>query len=171
MQIGPLIKTQRHKKKLTQMQLAVQAKVSLPTIQNLESGKGNPTLSLLTKVCAPLDLSIEPSSEEPDWGLLVRCGLPLGGSPLDASTKISSTPLTPQRLAEHIHKALKSVRIKKRIQEALASFIWAIQKEYASFYAYSLATPQVEAFLKKHPLKGRIIKLKRMTSERLSFIL
>jgi len=55
LEIGRLIKTDRKKRKLTQIEVADSLGVSRNTIQNLESGK-NFTIDTLLKVCKEFNL-------------------------------------------------------------------------------------------------------------------
>lgn len=167
-----LIKLKRQEKGLTQMGLAVQAGVSLPTVQNLESGKGNPTLSLLEKIYMPLSCTIQHCSSEPDWSLLKKCGLPLEGI---ETKKISAPTLTHADLAKHLNLAitytLRTSKLDKRLMESLSAMVWAIYEYYPSFHQYCLDTKSTQSLMQKNPLSGRIIKLRRMTLDRLSKIL
>ncbi len=167
MKIADLIKTSRKTKGLTQMALAVKAGVSLPTIQNLEIGKGNPTLSLLEKIYKPLGCGIQTHRTEPDWSLLVQCGLPLGGS----KTEPFKHPPSHEELAEHLNLALSSPKLDDRVEASLASMIWAIYEYYPSFYQYCLDGSKAQSLRKQYPLNGRILKLRRMSLEKLANIL
>lgn len=62
---------------LTQQKLAELAAVSLPTIQNIENGIGNPSLDILVKISQALGqrLSMEPLPV--DWETLSYLGVPL----------------------------------------------------------------------------------------------
>jgi transcriptional regulator with XRE-family HTH domain len=53
------IRSLRHKRGLTQSQLAEKAKISLPTIQNIEGGRGNPSLSVLEAILGVLGAKLE----------------------------------------------------------------------------------------------------------------
>ena len=53
-----LLRQRREKLQLTQTELAVQVGVSLPSIQNMEAGRANPSLKTLEKVFAGLDVEI-----------------------------------------------------------------------------------------------------------------
>ena len=49
----------RDRRGLTQQQLALLSDIPRPTLASLESGAANPTLSVLTRVAAALQVSIE----------------------------------------------------------------------------------------------------------------
>lgn len=52
------IKVRRESLKVTQETLAEMSGVGLRTLKQFESGKGNPTLSTLTKICHVLGIEI-----------------------------------------------------------------------------------------------------------------
>ncbi|MDA1029171.1 MAG: helix-turn-helix domain-containing protein [Bacteroidetes bacterium] len=57
-QIGETIKSRRNELEITQPHLAELADVSTNTLYKLERGKGNPTLSVLTKLADVLGLEL-----------------------------------------------------------------------------------------------------------------
>lgn len=167
-----LLKTKRKALGLTQMQLAVRAGVSLPTIQNLEAKRGNPTVTLLEKISAVLGCSVKVVSNEPDWGLLQRAGLPLE---MERGAKEGGAS-SARGLVEHLFRAvdylMKNPSSKTdRLQEATAALIWAIEHYYRTFYLYHLKDPKIDLFLSKNPMRGRILKLMRIAASDLSKIL
>ncbi|MBI3018819.1 MAG: hypothetical protein HYY61_02895, partial [Deltaproteobacteria bacterium] len=142
----------------------------LPTIQNLELGKGNPTLELLEKIGGTLNTSFQYVSQEPNWALLEQCGLPI----YPEQEKWAKTKVIPLELAFQLRLAIHFCEKKKteeRLKEALASLIWAIQHHYPTYYSYCLESAETKIFLMKYPLKGRILKLMKMASSGLSRIL
>ena len=170
MRIYSFLKKKRSALKYTQMQLAIKAGVSLPTIQNLEMGKGNPTLSLLRKVCAPLKISLEFTTEEPDWNLLQQAGLCLT---LEEKTSKKRKKITPEILALELKKAPHSPLALKneRTKEAFMAMMGAIQHYYPTFYIYCLDSPFLKSLCPKYPWTGRMTKLVRITYAKLSEIL
>jgi len=77
MDSASLLRESRTLQGLTQTELAHRSGVSLPTVQNLEAGRANPTLATLQAVlnALGLELSLEPRSA--DWDELALCGAPL----------------------------------------------------------------------------------------------
>ena len=57
--IGDRIREARERKHLSQMKLAILAKVSLITISNMESGKSSPNLKNIIKISRVLGVSID----------------------------------------------------------------------------------------------------------------
>jgi len=167
-----LLKEKRRSLGLTQTQLAARAGVSLPTIQNLESGRGNPTLNLLEKVSSVLGYDLEIVSKEPDWALLQAAGLPIEIRPV-----VKAISPHPKELFHHLFLAVdwferqKKTEKSKRLEEVVAALIWAIEHHYPSFYIYFLKYPKIEHFLSQYPKKGRILKFMRMAAAGLTEIL
>ena len=173
MDLAKLIKEKRKAKGYTQMKLAILANVSLPTIQNLELGKGNPTLELLKKIGNPLNYSFQYISQEPQWAILENCGLPvyLTSGKKEKSTQVKITPL---ELASQLNLAIHACtqkHMEERLKEAVAALSWAIQHYYPTYYSYCLESRETETLLEKYPLKGRILKLMKMASSGISHIL
>lgn len=72
------LKDQREAKGLTQQELSDRSGVPRPTLAHLESGQGNPTLSVLIKVAAALGVGIETlvSASKPKVRVLTRADVP-----------------------------------------------------------------------------------------------
>ena len=173
MDLGKLVRKARKRKKLSQVQLAAQTGVSLPTIQNIEANKGNPTISVLEKVCSPLDISLEFSDREPKWALLQTCGLPIE---VEKNNQKNHQCPTPQQLTRELTSAVRYLTKEfpskdKRVEESVASMLCTIKHHYSTFYLYNLENPETIAFLKRNPMTGRTIKLMRMVNPQLSLIL
>lgn len=172
MDLAILFKTKRKALGLTQTQLAVRAGVSLPTIQRLEAKKGNPTVALLEKISAVLNCSVEAVSNEPDWDLLKRAGLPLE---TERGAETAEAPST-RALVEHLFRAVDYLTKHpspetERLKEATAALIWAVEHYYRTFYLYHFKDPKIDFFLSKNPMRGRILKLMRIAASDLSGIL
>lgn len=58
MDIASIIKSRRAKSKISQVDLAELSGVSICTIKDIERGVGNPSLSVLEKICDVLGLVI-----------------------------------------------------------------------------------------------------------------
>ena len=74
-ELGQAIRNRRKLSKVTQADLADLSGLSVHTLSDLESGKGNPTLEVLTKLCNVMGLEIQlvprkpgatPSTTAPD---------------------------------------------------------------------------------------------------------
>ena len=65
---------------LTQMELATKSGISLPTIQNIESGKANPILDILTRIFNVLGLEIKVSAPDFQVEKAILLGMPLSSN-------------------------------------------------------------------------------------------
>jgi transcriptional regulator with XRE-family HTH domain len=70
-ELGQAIRNRRKLAKVTQADLADLSGLSVHTLSDLESGKGNPTLEVLSKLCSVMGLEIQlvprkPASPSPD---------------------------------------------------------------------------------------------------------
>ncbi len=63
--LGQLLRDRRKLAKITQSDLADLSGLSVHTLSDLESGKGNPTLEVLTKICEVLGLEIQLTPRQP----------------------------------------------------------------------------------------------------------
>jgi transcriptional regulator with XRE-family HTH domain len=72
------LKDQREAKGLTQQELSDRSGVPRPTLAHLESGQGNPTLSVLIKVAAALGTGIEAlvAATRPKVRVVARADVP-----------------------------------------------------------------------------------------------
>jgi transcriptional regulator with XRE-family HTH domain len=72
------IKERRKALGLSQAQLAANAGISLPTLQNLENKKSqNPSLDVLNRLATQLGLKLTATSTTPNWDFLSACGVPI----------------------------------------------------------------------------------------------
>ncbi len=58
-EIGIIIKNRRKILEITQQDLSEITEVALHTVSDIESGKGNPTIIVLSKICDALGLDIQ----------------------------------------------------------------------------------------------------------------
>ncbi|MBT3169752.1 MAG: helix-turn-helix transcriptional regulator [Candidatus Cloacimonetes bacterium] len=58
-EIGIIIKNRRKILAITQKDLSEITEVALHTVSDIESGKGNPTIAVLSKICDVLGLDIQ----------------------------------------------------------------------------------------------------------------
>lgn len=152
----------------TQMQLASRAGISLPTLQNIEAGKANPSWDILAKLNHALGCEIQFKLQPVDWGCLSQIGVPLTepGKPLVFDADRS---LLEFKKALHEFTTEKKPMM-EREWEAFASFLWALRDHYPSVMAkyQSLLSPvQLERKLQAYPL-GRLIKLRRLALSRIN---
>jgi len=72
-EIGRQLRARRAASGRTVASVAMDAGLSVPYVANLENGRGNPTISALSRLAAALNIqlsvSLEPADREPDSGL------------------------------------------------------------------------------------------------------
>ncbi len=169
--ISFLVRDYRKNLGLTQSELAQISKISLPNIQKIEAGRGNPSFSTLTALLEALGLSISIQFAPVDWDLLAACGAPL------LATKKSNLPAPS---SQQLLKALRSACLEMknhthgtdpRKLEIIQALLLAIRSYYPSFYRLNIhPSPLFLGFFPKK-LTGRIIQLKRQSAARLSAFL
>jgi transcriptional regulator with XRE-family HTH domain len=94
-ELSILIKSRRNLFGLSQVALAQASRISLPTIQNLEAGKGNPSLLILEPLLAALGMKLEVTHCPTNWDLLANLGVPIfSQSPRVRSKRITSQNAT-----------------------------------------------------------------------------
>lgn len=159
MDIAATLKKTRVSKGLTQSQLAAQAHVALATIQNLEAGKANPSISTLEAIVQILGFDLILQPRQVDWDLWSSLGVPL-------IQKHNGLHLRPSRdlLKENLVRLpLKAFNDRETV--ALTSFFSALEDHYPSVWI-PLPT-ELHRWQKK--MRSRInSQLRRMALERLS---
>lgn len=156
---------------LTQFDLARLSTVSLPTIQNIEAGKGNPSFETLTCLLKTLNLEIVINVRPCDWNILSMLGLPImSGNGPKSSTKERNSKM----LMHHLGPAClelkmgKNVNNYKRKKESVQATILAIKHHYPKLLERE--TENLKLLLEFLPKKinGRHIKLRRQALSVLS---
>lgn len=159
------LSSQRKKMGLTQVQLSALSGVSLPTIQNIEAGKGNPSYEVLVALLKSLGLELRFERQGVDWEYLITLGLPLA-----SSTSKQGGILDISQSMTQIRQACLEATEKRdsRTTEALCAFLLAIKRHYPSWFTAHLAGIPLVTQVLEIPLTGRIIKLSRQALERIS---
>jgi transcriptional regulator with XRE-family HTH domain len=155
---------------LTQTELAHLSGVSLPTIQNLEKGRGNPSLSILEPIGRVLGIDLRFEIHKTDWSQLIAAGVPLMGQENVSHGQINlENMLCELRLA--CVEVFENAQIDPRNKEALSAFLIAIKSHYPAFYKKKLARCPAARELTSVEVTGRMIELKRLALARVSEIL
>jgi transcriptional regulator with XRE-family HTH domain len=153
------LKKLRQSLSLTQAELSRLAGVSIPLIQLLERGEGNPSLETLKRLGEVLGFQVLLEETPADWPLLITAGLPLAGPSLSGVTIKISVVVREFRLA---HRQAQN----EREREALKSMLLAIKMHYPSYYQRFFASQGLSVDLTE--VDGRILKLSRMARAKLS---
>jgi len=169
--VNQAIRHTRRSLGISQTDLAVRAGVSLATLQNLEAGRANPSLSTLEKLLEPLGLGLELRPREADWNAVAALGLPHReqgprGLPVDAAS-----------LLTHIHRAALDLERRpeqpdrERKSECLQALLLAIRSHFPSRYRrWFRRSPLIRDLVPDEP-SGRLIKLARIARQPLAEIL
>ena len=152
----------RQKMGWTQIQLSTRAGVSLPTLQNVEAGKGNPSWDVLLKITNALGFSIQFALQAPNWDILAEIGVPLltEKTRKDSDLGLASLEFS-KALAEFV---LEKNSFTERQNEAFCAFLWAFRDHYPSLFRKHkkvISSKWLDQKIKSFPL-GRLIKLRRL---------
>ncbi|MFN7685407.1 MAG: helix-turn-helix domain-containing protein, partial [Oligoflexia bacterium] len=160
----------------SQQRLAEQSGLSLPAIQILESGRGNPAWSTVVAVAGALGLEVGISVRPPEAHELVRIGAPLSGPGLRAGSGRTLGGF--QKWFELACRvaARASALGAGREREALAGLFMAVRDHYPSVFARLVRAPGVAGFTgsleREFPAdsagRGRMLKLRRLALQRIS---
>jgi transcriptional regulator with XRE-family HTH domain len=164
--IQDLIKKYRTVVGLTQVQLAAQAGVSLPTVQNIELGKAkNPSLDVIERLCGVLGLRVEIRTHPCDWEYLAFCGVPF-------EVDFGSNAFGVTDLKRELSRALIELD-EKRSQpkaDALIGFFLALRDHYPDLLE-QLGRAHLMHFLKAKKIEPRHFKLRQSAFNRLKKVL
>jgi transcriptional regulator with XRE-family HTH domain len=150
---------------LTQMELATKSSISLPTIQNIESGKANPSLEILTRILHVLGLEIIVSAPPFEVEKAILLGVPLSSNHSSAVIKPSSDILflEARKWAHYYRENLFS----ERESLAITSFLCALKDYWPTIYR-EIECPIFETQIETSRKNGHLIKLRRMAIATLS---
>ena len=162
------IKQKRQDLGLSQVDLAAQSGVSLPTLQRIESGHANPSLQNLEALAKSLGLKFKCEDQSVDWDVLVSYGLPLQSQlPIKSLTKTQGELLKVLSGACSLKKQKKTDPELARKKEALIGLLLALKLHYSSIYRKLCQKCPIADRLLPKAINGKHIKLKRLAMARL----
>jgi len=135
-----VVRRQRERLGLTQSKLSFLSGVSLPTIQLIESGRGNPEFETFERLLSALGLETQFIPKKAKWDFLILCGVPLTPSEETSKPRLLEMP-TKSRFVEEMRLAiLESGLLTEsgegvRKSKAIAATLVALQTHYPSVYA------------------------------------
>lgn len=169
MNLAHAIRTRRVLYGLSQVELAVLANVSLPTVQNIEASRANPSLETIKQLLGRLDLRLTLSPSEYDLDKLTRIGVPLMS--LKNQKKIAlSNKLILQEVVRAACFLQETREIHSREVEAFEAYLLALQIHYPTLYNKACRSEAVTRFV-PHKITGKHIKLRRIAVRSLSELL
>lgn len=179
MDYAALIRNARRAMGWSQVKLAQVSEVSLPSIQNIEAGRANPSLSTLKALLAALDLEVRVGLLPVDWDTLAACGAPI--SLAQGTVRHEQQPLSGTELISNLRRALLEVSIRPtpeahhappvetdRTRDALHALLLALHSHFPSFYETHFANFPIAKRLVSEPATGRTIKLRRLALAKLA---
>lgn len=168
MDVAHLIQLSRKRLGMTQTALVLASGVSLPNLQKIEAGRGNPSIYTLEMLLSALGLRIETTYRKANWDVLAVCG-----APLLAQSNLKILP-NPDLLIQEIRIACVELHLgediadKSRKRESLQALLLALKAHYPSFFEKHFAKSDLIQSILKEPITGKIIKLKRQATASLS---
>ena len=151
----------------SQVKLSHESRVSLPTIQNIEAHKANPTIDILEKLATALGIELKLEPIPFDIEIATALGVPLTNTTTPSKIiVINSTSLKYE--ARKWHHALKQNALNEREEIALISFLTALKDHYPTFYKNEILGPVFEKKIKENRSSGKLIKLRRIALGNLS---
>ncbi|MFK8137982.1 MAG: helix-turn-helix domain-containing protein [Bdellovibrionales bacterium] len=169
------LKKQRQILGLSQSSLAQLSGLSLASIQNMEAGKANLSISNLASLLEVLGFDLKLVRRQVEWEKLISYGLPiLPANPVEKQigTDLSVLEsLLVNACAEFIQRdGQKNPRKHLREREALESMMFAIKSHFPSFYK-GLERYKAVLDLTPEVITGKHIKLRRIALENLREVL
>lgn len=154
----------------SQVKLAQESKVSLPTIQNIEAQKANPTIDVLEKLFLALGIEFIVQPIQFNVENAIALGVPLTSAlkkqKKNEAPKPSSTIL--KKETRKWQYALFENSLSEREELAIISFLVAIKDHYPRFYNEEIICPIFEKKIKEQRACGKVIKLRRICLNGLS---
>jgi transcriptional regulator with XRE-family HTH domain len=121
------LKNKRNDYRWSQVKLANESGVSLPTIQNIESGKANPTLEVLEKLFTVFGLEIRISSPLFNAERAAAFGVPFSVSYSDHEVMVTKNTLKLEARKWFLH--LKEKQVSERDEFALVAFLKGVKDQ------------------------------------------
>lgn len=180
MDMSKSIREERGRLGLTQSELAHRAGVSLPTIQNIEAGRANPSLATLNAVLDALGLRLEIEARPVDWDRLAVCGAPLMVREKTAELESTGTsdhlsgPPDAETLLANLRDACRELRADtvepgdQRRREAVHALLLALKLHFPSFFEEHLAGVEMYEEILSDPISGRSIRMTREAASALA---
>lgn len=146
----------------SQVRLANESKISLPTIQNIEAEKANPSLDILEKLFLALgiELTIKPLAFDAEKAILL--GVPLT-SRVNNKSLIRPTINMLKEEAIKWNHALLGNSISERERLALIGFLMSVKDHFPTYYNREICFPVFEKQINLLRGDGRVIKLRRIS--------
>ena len=160
------LKDFRLSNQLSQVKLAHESGVSLPTIQNIEAGKANPTVEVLEKLLNVFGLRFQILIQPFNGDRASAFGVPLLINNISNEVIVNKSTLKIE-----CRKWLGQMREKtlsEREEIAVVAFLKGLKDHYPTFYHNEIAAPLFDLIIGKFSNDGRVIKLRRIALANMS---
>jgi len=129
--------------------------VSVPFIQQVESGRANPSVNTASALLSSLGLAFQITSLPPDWKVLSKLGVPIAEQPKQIEWHGKKSEVSLRMAYSFVLKNKNFVRER----EAIESYLIAIRDHYPTFFRrFKDLAPDLPK-----TLSGRLIKLRRIS--------
>lgn len=160
MPIHSKLRELRKQLQISQGKLGVLSGVSLPTLQRLEAGHGNPSLEILESLARALGYQLELSPLPVSVDQLSYLGVPI------SAIREEPVPKTPESLILKLNLFVeKMVEADPKIVKAIQGTLLALRDHYPG--QFERLNEKAKKLVSKD-LNGEIIKLKRISLTKLS---
>jgi len=161
-----LIRSRRNLIGLTQFQLACEAGLSLAHIQNIESGKANPSFDVLNKIFKPLGLEFSIVPRKIDWNYLSSIGFPLA-APKMVKSKIDLVKIV-RSLRELAGFLSQTHEGYERERLSFEAFLFTIKHDYPHFFEKHFENSELVLNFLPRNITGDHLKLRRLILEKIA---
>jgi transcriptional regulator with XRE-family HTH domain len=152
----------------SQVKLSHESKVSLPTIQNIEALKTNPSIEILEKLLTALGVEFKLHAIPFDIDKAILLGVPLTSSTKNKVEILNPSGTLLKQEARKWNYAFQEKTFNEREEIAIISFLLALKDHYPSFYNEEILTPIFENKINSQRSNGKITKLRRISINNLS---
>jgi transcriptional regulator with XRE-family HTH domain len=160
------LKETRLNYRLSQVKLSHESGVSLPTIQNIEAGKANPTVEVLERLLSSFGLQFQVAIPEFDSERASAFGVPLVAYSSKSVVLVNKDTLRIE--TRKWHQLLLVKKLPEREVVSVIAFLKGLKEHYYQYYEKEIATPLFDQMIEAHSGDGRVIKLRRIALANMS---
>lgn len=170
MNLAEICRAHRESLNLSQVEFATLAGISLPNLQNIESGKANPTLKTAEAILAVTGLQLQVIPKPFDWDELAEVGAPLASSTKHTSARRA----TVAKLFSALREAGMSLALDptqsdgERKELALHALVLALKIHFPTTYKLAVAHKAIPTNAIPELISGKLIKLYRIAVNQLA---
>ena len=169
-----VLKQRRQDLGISQTHLSQLSGLSIASIQNVEAGKANLSISNLASLLEVLGYDLKLEKRQVEWERLIQYGLPVlpeRSSKPDGMLQIEwLEKLLVSACAEFIQQRKPGSAHYLREREALQAMVLALADHFPKLYEERFASYKVikKFYPEVHEISGKLIKLRRIAIDRLA---